>query len=61
MLPRDEQKYEPVVAHLKQILVSYIQEVGKMYVEIVFVLRKKSSALPKEAPEGFDKMKSGKI
>ncbi|CAI9288314.1 unnamed protein product [Lactuca saligna] len=29
-LLRDEQKYEPIVAHLKQMLISYIEEFGKM-------------------------------
>ena len=42
-------------------LVSYIQEVGKMDVEIVAVLRKKPIVQPKEAPNDISKMKLGKI
>ncbi|CAI9280416.1 unnamed protein product [Lactuca saligna] len=49
-------KDEPVVAHLKRMLISYIQEVGKMDVEIASVLRKRFFAFPKEAPEDYDKM-----
>ncbi|CAI9288681.1 unnamed protein product [Lactuca saligna] len=29
LLSRDKQKYEPVIAHLKLMIISYIQEVGK--------------------------------
>ncbi|CAI9263763.1 unnamed protein product [Lactuca saligna] len=61
MLLKDEQKYEPIVAHLKQMLISYIQEAGKMDVEITIVHRKRPSVLPKEALKDFDKMKPGKI
>ncbi|CAI9286146.1 unnamed protein product [Lactuca saligna] len=61
LLLRDRQKYEPVIAHLKLMIVSYVQEVGKMDVEIVVVLRRKPYVLPKEVPEGFEKLKPGKI
>ncbi|CAI9267849.1 unnamed protein product [Lactuca saligna] len=61
LLLRDGQKYEAIIAHLKLMIVSYVQEVGKMDVEIVGLLRRKLSVLPKEALEGFDKLKSGKI
>ncbi|CAI9289883.1 unnamed protein product [Lactuca saligna] len=61
LLLRDGQKYEPIIAHLKMRLVSYIQEVGKMDVERVVVLRRKPSVLHKEVPEGFKKLKLGNI
>ncbi|CAI9297391.1 unnamed protein product [Lactuca saligna] len=54
-------KYELVIAHLKLMIVLYIQEVGKMDVEIAAVLRRKPSILPKESLEGFEKLKLGKI
>ena len=52
---------EPILAHLKRMLISYIQEVGNMDVEIVAVLRKKPNVLPKEAPNDINKMSPGKI
>ena len=42
-------------------IISYIQEVGKMDVEIAKILRRKPSVLPKQAPEDLEKMKLGKI
>ncbi|CAI9290589.1 unnamed protein product [Lactuca saligna] len=60
-LLRYGQKYEPVIAHLKQMIISYIYEVGQMDAEIVVVLIRKPSVLPKDNPDGFDKMKLGKI
>ena len=60
LLLRDGQKYEPVITHLKLMIVSYVQEVGKMDVEIAVVLRRKPSVSPKEAPVGFEKLKIGK-
>ncbi|CAI9280746.1 unnamed protein product [Lactuca saligna] len=38
LLLKDEQKYEPIMAHLKRMLVSYIHKVSKMDVEIAAVL-----------------------
>ncbi|CAI9288108.1 unnamed protein product [Lactuca saligna] len=61
LLLRYEKKYEPVIAHLKLMIVLYIQDVGKMNVEIVVVLRRKPFDLPKEVPEGFEKLKLGNI
>ena len=60
-LLRDGQKYEPIIAHLKHMIISYIYEVGQMDVEIDVVLRRKPSILPNDNPDGFDKMKLGKI
>ncbi|CAI9263321.1 unnamed protein product [Lactuca saligna] len=56
-----EQNFEPIIAHLKRMLVSYIQEVGKMDVEIAIVLNKKPTVLPKEPPKDLDTMKLGRI
>ncbi|CAI9282163.1 unnamed protein product [Lactuca saligna] len=61
LLLKYEQKFEPIVAHLKRMLVCYIQEIGKMYVEIATVLRKKPTVLPKEPLKDLDKMKLGRI
>ena len=49
LLLRNGQKYEPVITHLKLMIVLYVQEVGKMDMEIVVVLRRKASVLPKKA------------
>ncbi|CAI9269764.1 unnamed protein product [Lactuca saligna] len=61
LLIRDGHKYEPVVDHLKQMIISYIHEVGQMDVDIVAVLQRKPSVLPKDNLDGFDKLKHGKI
>lgn len=42
-------------------LVCYIQEIGKMDVEIIVLLRKKPVIQPKEDPKDLSKMKLGKI
>ncbi|CAI9285120.1 unnamed protein product [Lactuca saligna] len=60
-LSKDEQKFEPIVAHLKRMLVSYIQEIGKMDVEIMAVLWKKPTVQPKEALNNVTKIKFGRI
>lgn len=61
LLVKDGQKYEPIISHLNLMIVLYVQEVGKMDVEIAVVLRRKPSVLPKEAPKGFEKLKLSKI
>ncbi|CAI9288377.1 unnamed protein product [Lactuca saligna] len=61
LLIKDEQKYEPIVSHLKRMLVSYIQEVGKKDIEITSAFRQKPVVFPKVALEDFDQMKLGKI
>ncbi|CAI9289412.1 unnamed protein product [Lactuca saligna] len=38
---KDEQKYEPIVAYLKRMIIGYIHEIVKMDVEIALVLKKK--------------------
>ncbi|CAI9289765.1 unnamed protein product [Lactuca saligna] len=59
MWSANEEKYEPIIAHLKLMTISYIQEVGTMDLEIEVVLRKKPSVVPKESPKGFEKLKPG--
>ncbi|CAI9268126.1 unnamed protein product [Lactuca saligna] len=50
LLLKEEKKYEPVVSHLKNMLVSYIQEVGKMDIEIASIFKQKPVVFPKENP-----------
>ncbi|CAI9291498.1 unnamed protein product [Lactuca saligna] len=54
LLVRDEKKFEPIIAHLKRMLVSYILDNGNMDVEIVAALQRKPTVLPKEAPKDFE-------
>ncbi|CAI9279831.1 unnamed protein product [Lactuca saligna] len=61
MLLRDKEKYEPIMSHLKLMIMSYIQDIGEMDVDIAKVLRKKPSVVPKEAPKDFEKLKPRKI
>ncbi|CAI9303037.1 unnamed protein product [Lactuca saligna] len=56
----DEQKFEPIVSHIKRMLVSYIHEVNKMKVEIASFLRKKPTILPKEPSNDFEIYEAGK-
>ncbi|CAI9303284.1 unnamed protein product [Lactuca saligna] len=48
LLQRDAQKYEPVIAYLKLMVVSYVKEVGKMDTEIDVLLCRKPSVLLNE-------------
>nr|KAJ0215179.1 hypothetical protein LSAT_V11C300140950 [Lactuca sativa] len=61
MLQKEKEVYEPVMSHLQLMIMSYIQEVRLMDVDIATVLKKKMSVVPKEAPKDFEKLKSGKI
>ncbi|CAI9270001.1 unnamed protein product [Lactuca saligna] len=61
ILSKDEQKYEPIVAHLKRMLICYIHEIAKMDVEITYVLKKKPILKPEEESKDLHKMKLGKI
>lgn len=45
-LMKYEKKYEPLVEHIKRMLVSYIYEVAKRDVEITSVLKRKPTVLP---------------
>ncbi|CAI9283896.1 unnamed protein product [Lactuca saligna] len=58
---KDEQKFEPIIAHIKRMLVRYINEVGKMDVEIATALNKKPTFLPKEPLKDLDTMILGRI
>ncbi|CAI9264500.1 unnamed protein product [Lactuca saligna] len=42
ILSKYEQKYEPMIAHLKRMLICYIHEVAKMDVEVAADLKKKT-------------------
>ncbi|CAI9273159.1 unnamed protein product [Lactuca saligna] len=48
IVSKDEQKYEPIVAYPKWMLVCYIHEITKMDVEITYVLRKMLILKPEE-------------
>ncbi|CAI9275224.1 unnamed protein product [Lactuca saligna] len=61
ILLKNEQKFGLIMAHIKRMLISYIQDVGKMDMEIAIVLRKKPTVLPKEAPNNISKMRLGKF
>ncbi|CAI9275471.1 unnamed protein product [Lactuca saligna] len=45
LLLRDEQKYGFVIAHLKQMIISYIHEVGEMDIDIFSVFTSQRSPL----------------
>ncbi|CAI9280706.1 unnamed protein product [Lactuca saligna] len=49
------------MCHLKLMIKSYIQEVGSMDVDIATVLKKNTTAVPKEAPKDLEKLKPRKI
>ncbi|CAI9293869.1 unnamed protein product [Lactuca saligna] len=61
ILLREKEKYELVMSHLQLMIKSYIQEVGSMDVDIITVLKKNSTVVPKEALKDFEKLKEGKI
>ncbi|CAI9294352.1 unnamed protein product [Lactuca saligna] len=52
-------KYKPIIAHLKRMLICYIQEFAKMDVEITAMLKKKLFMQPKEESKDLNKMKLG--
>ncbi|KAL7605732.1 hypothetical protein Lser_V15G20073 [Lactuca serriola] len=54
-------EYEPMIDHLKRLIVYYILEVPKMDQEIASVLRKKPTILPIGLASDVNKMKMGKI
>ncbi|CAI9293817.1 unnamed protein product [Lactuca saligna] len=55
------EKYEPVMTRLQLMIKLYSHEVGLLDVDIVTVLRKKPSVVPKEAPKDYEKLKPRKI
>lgn len=61
ILSKDEVKYEPIVSHLKRMIVCYIHEVAKIDVEIAVVLKKRLVVDPIEETKDFQKRRLGKI
>ncbi|CAI9284346.1 unnamed protein product [Lactuca saligna] len=61
LLSKDEQKYEPILAHLKRMLVCYINDFGQMDVEIPIVFRKKPILKFETELKDLDKMKLERI
>ncbi|CAI9299962.1 unnamed protein product [Lactuca saligna] len=61
LLMKEENKYEPIVDHIKRMLVSYIHEVAKIDVEIASVLQKKPTVLPEASEKIIEKMKLRRI
>ena len=53
----DEKKYEPIVTHLKNMLICYVLEIAKIDVEIALVSQKKPILEPKEHHQDIKKMK----
>lgn len=53
ILSKDQAKYEPIVSHLKRMLICNIHEVAKLDVEISSVLKKKPVVDPKEETTEF--------
>ncbi|CAI9263693.1 unnamed protein product [Lactuca saligna] len=60
MLLRVKEKYGHVMFHIQLMIKSCIQEVGSMDVDIATVLKKKTIAVPKEAPKDFRKLSQGR-
>lgn len=57
----NSKEYEPIIDHLKRMLVCNILEVAKMDQEVASVLRKKLTILPIGFASDINKMKMGKI
>lgn len=54
-------KFEPIVCHLKRMLICYIHEVAKLDVEIASVLKKMSVVDLKEETMDFQKRRLGNL
>ncbi|CAI9296751.1 unnamed protein product [Lactuca saligna] len=61
ILSKDEQKYEPMVAYMKRILIFCIHEVANMDIEVAAVIKKKPVVKPEPELKDFRKVKLGKI
>ncbi|CAH1431384.1 unnamed protein product [Lactuca virosa] len=61
ILLTDQQQYEPIIDHIKRMLVSYIHEVAKMDQEIASALRKKPTIRPIGKASDVNKMQMGRI
>ena len=57
----EEQKYEPILAHIKRMLVSYIYEVEKLDIKIAKVLKRKPIVNPIRKSCDINEMSMGKI
>lgn len=57
----DEQKYKPILAHIKRMLVSYIHEVAKLDQEIANALRRMPTVKPIGKASDVNKMHMGQI
>ncbi|CAI9288682.1 unnamed protein product [Lactuca saligna] len=61
IMSKDEKTYEPIVAHLKRMLIRYIHESAKMDVEIVYVMKNRPILKPEKEPNNHHKLKLGQI
>lgn len=61
IVSKDEQKSEPIIVHLKRMIIYYIHEVANIDVEIALVLKKRPILKAKEEPKDIQKLKIGKI
>lgn len=57
----DPQQYQPIIDHIKRMMVCYIHEVARMDQEIVTALRKKLTVKPIGKSSDVNKMRMGKI
>lgn len=60
-LLKDAKKYEPVLEHVKRMLVSYVNEVAKLDMEVATAQKKKPIALPQGSASDVNQMQKGKI
>lgn len=61
IIMKDENKYEPILAHFKRMIICYILEISKMDVKISSVLKKRPILKPLEQPKDIQKLKVGAI
>ncbi|CAI9290980.1 unnamed protein product [Lactuca saligna] len=61
IFPKNKEKYEPAISHHKHMIQSYNQEIAEIDVEVTGILRKKPSAVLKENPKDFEKLKPRKL
>ncbi|KAL7592583.1 hypothetical protein Lser_V15G33727 [Lactuca serriola] len=61
ILLSNPKEYEPIIGHIKHMLVCYIHEVAKMDQEIATVIRKKPTVKPIEKNVNINSMVRGKI
>ena len=61
IVSKEKVKYDPIISHLRRMLICYIYEVAKLDMEITLVLKKRPVVKPKEDTTYFQKRKLGKI